>query len=394
MKNFSKKFNRINFLLTLFLVALMSGCSGDDTASTPAASTTNVATDAVTNLTAVSDDMMPASLSDGTLSAQNYQEHGMVKGFTLKDGAQGPCTGYSFASCQPVLLQLYMAMAKMQLDMIITMVSQVGTAIGDIPDGTSSNASEGGMSISFSKTSNTNFQILGGDGTNSGMYLSVNGSSYTLQSDFSALDIGEADAPTGGKLETVISYTDSDNWSLNTKMIDMPCDPTDVAAPQNIVIKITKANGVWTGKAMMYHPRWIGSNTCATTPADNISINIYTDFVADDLVAKANVYMGQSSVDWSAAVKTDYEVTDLCSNYGGALGGSCVNDFMGGNAASVTVPFCNPASTNEAIWNTGAAYTTCLTTSSTVQNASFGSSSDWINMNALKSETVTLPTSL
>lgn len=404
---------RENLLVTCFLMiflsftsaTLLTSCSDDDSTPAAAASTSTTATES--KLSTVESGLVPSSMTYTSSSADpRYNtDANNLPGVEKEDS--NPCTGYSFMGCQPVLLRMYMNMTKTFMRLTRLILNKVGAEMGTVADGTAATTEtlSDSSTLIYSKTDTNNFSVLLKDPNGvPALYLSLASGVITLKTSLqyvptvirSALG---GEAPTSNeKIQVTLNYTDSDNWTVDSRVVGLACEAGDVAAPSTIIIKVAKSNGIWTGKAMMYHPRWVGSSlTCSTTPSDTIATCIYSDFVANNSAAKANVYMLARNV---AAISSTYSIERWCTNYTTSLyGGSSTtctdlykNSTTGlGSAADYTSPFCMDPSSGSpvATWNS-----TCSTLNSTVSASEFGSSSDWIVPSSIYSEEVTIPSSL
>ncbi len=328
------------------------------------APTSNVASAVVSNLSSVSQNLTPGALATSSAST-------MAADFC--SGTQG------MVDCQPRFLKQYLAVAKQQLDSMITVVGEIGTSLGELPDGATGDfRGESGDTGSYSKTDSDTFWILMKvNGTNAA-YLAVDGGSYTLELDGPA--IGNASA---GKYASTVNYVDSTNWTITATIAGASCDPLEVRSPQNIQIQVSKAGALWTGKAMIFAPRWAiwsPEPTCASTPSTATSFNMYSDFVADDNVAKMNVYTAKSD----KTTITSYPIAGFCTEYSSLCTGGV---FGAETPASYLSPVCVTASSGAANWNSNCS---AQDASSAVPSASFGSPSDWIQPNVFQTQSITV----
>jgi len=361
---------RLLWVTAVFGVFLFHCSSTTDSATDTAATTTETAT-LTTNLETVSDDIAPDSL--------NYTQNSASVS-VAKVGGAGPCVNADdLFDCQPILLQLYIDLGKNLLDTVITIISDVGTNLGDLADGASGTVTEGTTTITYQKTSATDFSIIVAiNGVNAG-YVNVNGTTYTVKFDLANLP----DEESGGnamQFQAIVSYTDENTWDADFLVAGMECEPSDVQAPERIAIKVEKANGLWAGKAMLYSPRWRAgdSATCDTTVTDDTTINFYTDFVGNNTAAKASVYMMDRSISSLDNIAT-YGMDSFSTNYGAGFG----------DTTAYANPFCNPAGTLDALWDDD-----CTALDATVGAANFSDASNWILPSDYYLETITIPDSL
>jgi hypothetical protein len=334
-----------------------------------------------TNLAAVSSGMLPKSLtySSGTR--------------TLSD-TRNPCAGYNLYSCQPVLLRLYMYMAKQMFDMTRQIFANVKEKVKTLPSGSSGTGEviQGVGTLDYKKTSSSVFSLLIKQTSTQTpiVYLDASENAYTIKSNISTMSEGES----SGKIEIAVTFTNENTWSISVLLTDQDCEANDVRAPRSMRIIVNKADGIWKGKAQLYNGVWMttgGSDpTCSTQPADSTSMNFYTDFVADDTAAKANVYMMPRDKN-SLTDIVNWGMDSFCTKFlSGVL--DCANWYNSQNGANVLEyknPFCNPENTKVAVWNDS-----CGTYSSAVSTADLGAASDWVTPYDFYQLSASVPSSL
>ncbi len=350
--------------LLLFVVPFLSCISSSTRGASGGSNTTS---DVATNLEAVSDNFTPDSLASGSASS------------TLKSqsGGEDPCAeATDLYDCQPILLRLYLDMAHMFLDMTQQIVSEIGTGLGSVADGTSGTETIEGETVHYSKDSATNFSLLMEGAAGPVAYFDVNETVYTLKMD---LDNLEEAGDASGQLEIVVNYGSETSWSILIFIAGMDCDSSDPRAPERIHINVSRSADFWTGKAMFYNGRWLeDAVSCSTAETDARSINFYTDFVANEVAARASVYMMSRS-------KSD--LSDI-ANFG--MDNFSINfSSTPGNTSTYQNPFCNPATTLDALWNND-----CASLDAAVAAQSYGSATDWILPSEFYLRTITLPSSL
>lgn len=332
----------------------------------------NIATAVVSNLSTISAGYTPTSLASVSASGISAQSD--------------PCAGVTdFAVCQSNLIREYLKIGKATVDSISQIAGAVGSALGQVPDGNAGTSTDG--KISWNKTSSALWSVIArGTGSNPYVYMSVNGGTYTLKVDANYAET----SPAAQQIEATITYTSATDWTVDVFFGNDVCDSTDVGQPSKAHIKLTKANGLWTGKAMLYVPRWQSPGTtltCAST-AGTSEITMYTDFVGNDVSTKAALYLIPASVsDLSSPAISTYDLPDFCTNFGS----SC-----GAGPGQVPVGFLDAKTNN---WCTTGAGTTptwgdSCSTNTAVNAASFSSLSEWTAPAALETKTVTMPTTL
>ena len=165
------------------------------------------------------------------------------------------------------------------------------------------------------------------------------------------------------------------------------CDPNDPSDPSKIAIKLTHSGGVWTGKAMLYFPRWKAPATgpsCLDT-SGAVDITMFTDFVGNDQSTKAVLFLIPSAVS-SLATVSDYSLDKFCTNFGSNCGGML--EPTAGALASYVNNWCTTGISTSPTWGED------CTSNSVVQAASYSTAADWIMPDALKVKTVTMPINL
>ncbi|MFH1017718.1 MAG: hypothetical protein V1798_05975 [Pseudomonadota bacterium] len=359
-------------LLVLITLVLALHCGGSNSNNSPGVA------GLATQIETISNDFVPESL-DYSSSSQSR-----LNPSSPRFASSGPCVGTDLFGCQPILLRIYIAINQLFAGQAVTTLDDVGSHMTDIADGTSGTVTEDTQTIEYSKTSDAEFSVLvkTNDGTPFA-YLSLADSQFTMRLDIFAQPADTSGSgPTEGIFEISGTFTDENHWTVVSQMIGMNCQSDDVGAPQNIRVRMEKADGLWTGKAMMYLPRWAEDYTCDTTPTDSTGMVIYTDFVGDATAAKVSVFaMRPSITDLSSIDMNDYALNDLSANYPEVIQGADLSAYEN--------PFCNPSSTDIAVWNDN-----CSGTSSAVSEASFGSATDWLDPSEFAALTLAIPTSL
>ena len=360
-------------ILIYSLLLAISGC-GKDTATGSGGGVSRLAN----QISDISGHLVPQSLSfTQTLAATGAGE---VYGALNSD----PCNGGDLFACQPVLVRIYISLNKMFSDQATAILTVVSSKLGVLADGATGGVTETDAIIYYSKVNDGNFSILAK--TNPGgapfFYASLAGSVFTVKIDIANMPGGTGGGgPTQGVFEITGTYTDTDSWNVITHMAGMDCQADDVGAPGSLRVQVTKANGVWKGKTMMYNPQFgaSGGTNCATPVTDSTAMTLYTDFVADDLAAKASVYAMKRNHGTVADINS-FALKDL---------GNIYSLPPGTNLSAYSNPFCNPSSSNTAIWGNS-----CGAISAAVAAADFSPSTDWVAPSSFYPIALTLPSSL
>lgn len=352
-------------LQAVLLVAILAGCSSGSAGGSTGGNTTS---DVADNLGSINQGFTPESLESDTDSPT-----GLMK---RAEQGEDPCAeSDDLYDCQPVLLRLYLDMAQSFVDMTKDIIGEVGTGLGEVADGSQGTETLDGRTIHYSKESATFFSLLM-EGAGPVAYFDVADTVYTLQMDLDNLEeAGEA----SGKLEIVVDYESETSWSIVIFILGMDCDSSDPRAPERIHIRVSRSENFWTGKAMFYNGRWLAQTaSCSTGESDENSMNFYTDFVASDTAAKASVYLLSRTQSDLSDIE-DFGMDQFPLNFSGQQD----------ETSAYQNPFCNPASTLDAVWDDD-----CSSIDSSVGSADFGPATDWIAPSEFYQETITLPSTL
>ena len=298
-----------------------------------------------------------------------------------------PCSGVTdFAVCQANSAQQYLNSGKTAIALMISLSNTLGQTLGDIADGNSGTTTDG--KISWNKTSSEVWSVLQkGTGGNSVTYLSANSGIYSIKysGGFSETD------PRDLQIEAVFNFISTGNWSANIFYADNSCATTQPNAPSKTHVKLTRSavgNGVWTGKAMYYFPRWQSPGAAAVTcnlPVASSEATLYSDFVGNSVSTKAAIYVIPPAVTTLTTAST-YSLPSFCTYFSSSCGAT--NQPTAGSLSVNPNNYCTQASPASLIWNDS-----CLSNSA-IGPASFASESLWTAPSDLKSMTVTVPTSL
>lgn len=352
------------FVSTILFLCVISACKKKED-ETPK---TNVASEVVANLSAISANYSPNSL-DKTSSGVHI--------------AADPCQGVSdFATCQSNLIREYNQIGKSVVDTISQWANTIGSSLGQLNDGSSGTSGDG--KITWNKTSSTVWSTLFRGASNASQaYISINGNTYTLKVDQSV----DPTSPKNQHIEAVVTFTNSNSWSVDVFFSNLECDSSDPGAPNKFQLKLNFDGSLWTGKAMLYSGRWKspGSTvTCGTTYGSS-EIAMYTDYVGNDTSTKASLYLIPASTS-SLVTIGNFDLNDFCTNFTGSCGG--VNQPTSGYLTAYPNPWCTTGPGTSPTWNNA------CTANANVNSASYSSPSLWTIPNALKSKSVSLPTSL
>ncbi|MGE0174988.1 MAG: hypothetical protein AB7T49_19500 [Oligoflexales bacterium] len=358
----------LKLVATLMLLNLVSSACKKEEDSISEATEEPAVEDTTTNISTVSENMVPGSLE----ASMELRLEG------------DPCEGTDgFFDCQPNLLKLYLGLGKTMVEQSNTIISAVTEAFGDLPNNKGTVEGDDGESLEYDITSSTEFKLLISSADGPFVHLDVNDNVYKIQ--FDSANMGEEDAGIA-KVTATITYTDEENFAVDFVMDGMECNDDDVQAPGAIAINIQHTDGVAQGKAMMYMPRWMGDNTCESTPTSETKAFIYTDFVGDDTNTTAAVYALKDSVS-NADSFSDYEMSDFCTNYSD----QCNNGYAFGSASPIADlyknNFCVTADDTE--WGA-----TCDSSSDLISTPEYSDADLWILPSDFDDLEIELPESL
>jgi hypothetical protein len=333
------------------------------------AAQTNIASEVVANLSAISSNYSPTSLAANSFEGVHVQSD--------------PCQGVSdFATCQSNLIREYNKIGKSVVESISSIANEIGAALGGLSDGSSGTSTDG--KISWNKTSSTVWSVLArGTSNQSQSYISINGSTYTLKIN-QAVDVT---SPKNQEIEAVINFTNSNTWTVDVFFSNLECDAADPNAPNKFKLNLSFDGTLWTGKAMLYSGRWKapGATVTCATGYGTADIAMYTDYVGNDTSTKASLYLIPPATGSLAAIG-NFDLNDFCTNFAGSCGGG--GQPTGGYLAAYPNPFCTTGPGTAPTWNNS------CTTNAPVNAASYSNANLWVLPNALKVQSVTMPTNL
>ncbi len=384
-------------VISIFLAGLLFSCSSseddDDESSTGSSESTNVSSTTVTNMQAVSNGFIPDSMESSSSSSSSAKK---INIGLADDDSGDPCEGTDLFGCQSRLVKMYIEMSKDIFDQSISIISDVGSNLGDLGVGASGNTTvEDGTTIHYNVVSATEWDFLAVTSLGTYFDLSINANTYSLKMD-AGNSTDSSDSDDMGQLSMVVSYTDDENWSLTSSMVGFTCNSDDVRAPERIKIVISRVNDVYTGKAMLYSPRWAyfeSEPTCSSTVDDDYATSMYTDFVANDTAGKVKVYMMKRTVTDVSTIE-NYPMSGMCDvfyeNFGFSSGSNCSSSLSsyGFDMSQYPNPFCTTGP-DQATWDSD-----CTGVDSTIQATSFSASSEWTAPATHYVETITLRSSL
>lgn len=330
----------------------------------------NIATGVVSNLSSISSNYTPNSLDSVSGSSVS----------TLTD----PCEGVTdFAVCQSNLIRAYLQLGKESVDFLSQISNSVGAQLGQLPDGSSGTSGDG--KISWNKASSSVWSIMSRGTSNDPLaYLSINGSSYTLKYDMNK----NPDETLDKQFEATVTYTDANTWVVDVFFLNNVCDAADPSDPSKAHIKLTKSGGLWSGKAMLYFPRWKSPGSTVTCSTTGSEITMFTDFVGNDTSTKAALYLLPVSVnDIEASGPSNFDIPDFCTNFASSCGG-LGEPANGAALAGYPNNWCTTGAGTTPTWGDN------CTSNTAVSGASYSAASEWTDPAALKIKVVTLPGSL
>lgn len=329
--------------------------------------TPNLTTAAALNLKTVAADFTPSSLTTTQTSSR----------WALRSD---PCEGITnFAICQSRLIRAYLRLGRSMVTVLANFVENTGDSIGEIPDG-NTGTSQNGV-VSWNKVDATHWSLLvRGAGLVPQAYVAVAGTTYGMK-----IDNSLATLPTNLRIDTQVTFTSASDWSVDLFVDNADCDPADPGAPTRAHIKLTKANGLWTGKAMLYFARWEAPNeTLSCSTPSPPSIAMYTDFVGNEISTRAALYLIPASNNDLSAISS-FGLTNFCTHFASACATAGLSNSL---LASYGNPWCTPGPTTAPTWNDS------CSTNTAVNAASFSLPANWVTPATLSTKVVVIPASL
>ncbi len=391
MIDFLKRFSA-TMLIILMLVSV-NNCSQDEGSVT--SEPEGFSEETVTKMNSVSSSFIPTSMATSSVSASIQ---GSADGsFSSESGSEDPCEGTDLFGCQPRLVKLYLSLTKEMFDGSIDMLEELSDGLGQIEDGASGVELVDNKTLHYSKTSSTIWSLLfEGD---SGVFVDIaaNDGVYTIKLDMAKMPPEDNVDGDQVQLEIEVDYTSDTIWGVQLTMIDPECNPDDPQAPQKIRILMDRNAAIYTGKAMLYSPRWAyfseGEPTCASAADDARGMNLYTDFVANNTAAKVKVHMMKRTVS-DVSNLDPYAMNNMCNSYFGEVGAAdaaaCVTAFLGEgwDLTSYPNPFCTTGP-NDVDWGTN-----CVGTADNIAIHEYGSADDWMPPSTFYQYNITFRSSL
>lgn len=348
--------------------------------------------------------------TSGTAANLSKAEQNMVPGsLAIEDQGPGrdrnPCAyATSLGGCQPALLKIYLNIAKMMFGQTRSTVTRAAEELNGREAGTGTTRGSmanriPAMSYKIESDNKWSAFLLGGSG-NLG-YVAVDESAsvkhYTLTYDNTTMSGIPTDQKS--KVETVVEYTNENNFTLRTTITDRACNPDDVRAPTRIGVHIVKSAGVWQGKATMYSPLWYWTDSsalaCGNTPTDLTKTFFLTNFAGDDSKTTASIHMTHGDITDVADI-TDWPMSAACTD------ASHFSEYCGPPdpetgftilpldiATSMPNPYCVTAGSNTVTWGSP-----CASSESIISTPTYSDTSYWIAPSEFGALSITLPTAL
>jgi hypothetical protein len=329
----------------------------------------------VTALATVRSGMLPGSLDDQDAA-----------GLALL--AEGPCAATDgFFDCQPVLLKIYLGMARQSVGVVQGMLAGVTDHVAALGVGEGSIEPEDGKfsKISYKIASEDTYELLFETSAGPFLHFSAAAGHYELTGDMARDPEGEG----AGKIHVAVDYEDDDTFSTEVRLIDLPCKTADIRAPQNIAIKVDRDGSVWKGKAHMYLPRWLVEDDapCDLVPTESTKMFIATDFVGSEAEATVALYMADTTAETAETLTTEFPASEFCANFPAA----CHDGYAFGDPnpiSTYTNNFCVEVDA-ETAWGGN-----CDSEVADVASGAFGPGADWILPDEMDELTAEVPNAL
>jgi hypothetical protein len=275
-----------------------------------------------------------------------------------------PCADSDgFFDCQPELLKVYLGIAKGMTEVLVDMTEFTTTfasylnpgAVGtyDIPE----EEQDGIASIEYDFQSINDYKVRLLD-ANGDAVIYMHGTrdadgqgTYEMYLNATTLEGMELSAAQEDSLVRFYAeYLGADEMSVDVSIINMACEDDDIRAPGKMRIVVDKSDEIWTGKTMMYHPRFGGSDQddCSLEVNEDTELSMNTEFVGGEDNATAALYMAPTTVDSADDLEESYNISDFCTNFPA----SCSSGMGFGDpnpVSSYLNPYC--IESGETTWN-------------------------------------------
>jgi hypothetical protein len=282
-------------LFILFVVVLSFSCTNSVSENTE-----ETHSESYQNISSINNNYVPTSLKSNSNAS-----YGAVLSYLATPGAS---QFSNFLDLQPALLKSYIEMTRVFLEELVNTVDETEDVLSLASLNTSGNfIFDDSDVVSWSKSSDEEWELSIKDPEDNSqiLFLSVNQSEYLIDMDSSF--INEDDEDSFGSYTATINYTNNDSWLAEILVTDIGLENGDRDTPERIKLYIQYEDDIWKGKVMTYHPY-------ADNPPLAPSMNIYTDFIANDDVVKANIYFIDDAQD-SLLNLSDYAVGRVKENY-------------------------------------------------------------------------------
>lgn len=388
----------IQLILILFIIGMSISCTQES--ELESSSTVDFTTETADNMAAIDSDFVPDSMSYDDTSASSTSPDSVSFNSISMSGGEDPCADTDLFGCQPRLLKLYLKMSREMFRGARQFMREIGRHLGQLNNGANGVVTEDdGTTIHYSKISARQWDVLAITPEGAFFDVSINEQVYTLKIDM-ANDPESIDD--FAKIEIIVNYSDRSNWKLTSTISNNQCNADDVRAPAQIRMIISKASGIHSGKAMLYSPRWAFFNPdpiCASTPDDDHSMMLYTDFVAKRAAAKVKVYMMKRNIADLSSMESLYPMNKMCDHYWSNFNfpgiidnaAQCYSTFATYWDQPLTAypnPFCTTGP-NNATWGSD-----CNGVDDTIRDLPFGPGSDWTVPATFYQQTIVLRNAL
>jgi hypothetical protein len=226
----------------------------------------------------------------------------------------------SFVQSQPRFLKSYLETARVFIEELLFILEEADEIIVSAENNSNGNVDiEDEGRIYWEKTAEDKWEILlkSEDLSKSLLYLKANVDSYTLKIDGTLMN--ENDVNSSGMFESEISYVSDSEWENEITITDVKYNASQPDNPERMKIIIKRKDDIWIGKVMSYHPY-------ANNPPNSPSMNVYTDFIADEAVSKMSIYfLGDSVSDLSNI--SNYALGRVRENYPSFTQSSLANTY-------------------------------------------------------------------
>jgi hypothetical protein len=329
-----------------------------------------------------------SSLTAATTTKLSNVEVNMVPGSLALPGTalrlmadQNTCAGTSgFLDCQPNLLKVYMNVAKLAVQLAGSTLSKMDLILSALSGKGQFVEPTSAQTVHYDITDEAAYHVLTVSSLGPTLEVKVAGDRVRIKHD----DANNTGKTTGerSKIDIDIDYKSTTEFIVDVRVVQLKCDASDIRAPEGIRVKVWYKDGIRTGKAQMYSPRWFDTtglgSTCDTTPTSLTKAFMFTDFVGDDTSTTAALYLMTDAVVSKSAIQ-NWSIDQMPTNFASTHPLMCSSNGSGDHlcladpnpVSGYRNNFCVVKNASHT-WNTS-----CSSTSTLISGGTFLPTEDW-----------------